>query len=54
MGEAVSSAVAEEKDIRVKSLAVREIPRSGPPQVLIDKYGIGSKSIVEAVLNLIK
>jgi transketolase len=31
-------------------LAVREIPRSGPPDVLIDKYGISAKAIVAAVL----
>ncbi|XP_054160793.1 transketolase-like [Oppia nitens] len=50
LGEAVSSALVSE-NIKIKILAVRDIPRSGPPQDLIDKYGIGSKSIVEAVLN---
>lgn len=50
LGEAVSSALAND-NIRVKSLAVREVPRSGPPKALIDKYGIGAKAIVEAVLN---
>ncbi|CAG2110780.1 unnamed protein product [Medioppia subpectinata] len=50
LGEAVASAVASE-NIRVQILAVRDIPRSGPPQALIDMFGIGSKSIVNAVLN---
>jgi transketolase len=50
LGEAVASALGND-NIRVKILAVRDIPRSGPPKALIDKYGIGSKAIVEAVLN---
>ena len=47
------SAVALEKDITVKKLAVTEVPRSGPPTVLLDKYGISAKSIVKAVQELI-
>lgn len=54
LGEAVSSAVADVSNIIVKSLAVREIPRSGPPTVLIEKYGIGANSIVKAVLEILK
>ena len=50
LGEAVASSLAND-NIRVKILAVREVPRSGPPKALIDKYGIGAKAIVEAVLN---
>lgn len=50
LGEAVTSALANDA-VRVKILAVRDIPRSGPPNALIDKYGIGAKAIVEAVLN---
>lgn len=54
LGEAVAGALSEEKDIQVRRLAVKEIPRSGPPQALIDKYGIGAKAIVEAVLKFVK
>jgi transketolase len=48
LGDAVSEAVWDQ-GFRVKRLAVREIPRSGPPEVLIDKYGISARAIVEAV-----
>ena len=51
LGEAVASALASDANIKVKILAVRDIPRSGPPKDLIEKYGIGAKAIVEAVLN---
>jgi len=30
-------------------LAVREIPHSGPPDALLEKYGISANRIVEAV-----
>jgi transketolase len=49
IGDAVSEAVWDQ-GFRVQRLAVREIPRSGPPDVLLDKYGISSKAIVTAVL----
>jgi transketolase len=47
LGDAVLNAVGN-KAVVVK-LAVREIPRSGPPEALLDKYGISSKHIAEAV-----
>jgi len=50
IGDAVSEAVWDQ-GFRVQRLAVREIPRSGPPEVLLDKYGISAKSIVAAVLQ---
>ncbi|KAJ9589195.1 hypothetical protein L9F63_028020, partial [Diploptera punctata] len=43
VGEAVLSAVALEKNIIVKKLAVQEVPRSGPPTVLLEKYGISGQ-----------
>jgi transketolase len=33
---------------------VREIPRSGTPQELIDHYGISARAIVDAVKALVK
>ncbi|KAK7791039.1 hypothetical protein R5R35_006842 [Gryllus longicercus] len=54
LGEAVMSAVAGETGIVVRQLAVKELPRSGPPTVLLDRYGISSKSIVAAVKAMLK
>jgi transketolase len=48
LGDAVAEAVWDQW-FKVQRLAVREIPRSGPPDVLIDKYGISARAIVEAV-----
>ena len=48
LGDAVSSAVWDQ-GFRIKRLAVREIPRSGQPEELLDRYGISSRSIVAAV-----
>jgi transketolase len=51
IGDAVSEAVASE-GITLRRLAVREIPRSGTPEEMLDKFGISAKQIVEAVLAL--
>jgi len=48
LGDAVSDAVASH-GISVRRLAVREVPRSGPSAELIDRFGISSRQIVEAV-----
>jgi hypothetical protein len=32
---------------------VREIARSGPPKVLLDKYGISARHVVKAVKALL-
>ncbi|CAD5115749.1 DgyrCDS4694 [Dimorphilus gyrociliatus] len=47
IGEAVASALAEERDVLVKVLAVTALPRSGKPEELLDKYGISSRCIVD-------
>jgi len=47
LGDAVLEVVGNQAS--VIRLAVREIPRSGPPEVLMDKYGISSNHIVAAV-----
>lgn len=54
LGEAVLSAVAEQRNVIVKHLGVEEVPRSGPPTVLIDMYGISARCIVAAVNDVIK
>ncbi len=51
LGDAVSEAVWDQ-GFRVKRLAVREIPRSGQPDELLDRYGISARSIVNAVNEL--
>jgi transketolase len=35
--------------LTVTRLAVREIPRSGKPEELLDRFGISARHIVEAV-----
>jgi len=48
LGDAVAEAIAPAGFV-VHRLAVREIPRSGQPDELIDKFGISARHIVEAV-----
>jgi transketolase len=50
LGDAVSEAVWDQ-GFRVKRLAVREIPRSGEPDELLDRYGISARAIIEAAKN---
>src|SRR6059036_1833348 len=47
LGDAVLNAVGNQA--KVVKLAVREIPHSGPPDALLEKYGIGANRIVETV-----
>ncbi len=51
LGDAVSEAVASAGFV-VHRLAVREVPRSGQPDELIDRYGISARHIVHAVREL--
>ena len=51
--EAVCSAVASE-GVKVHSLAVKEVPRSGTPDELVAKYKIDTNAIVEKVIELTK
>lgn len=50
LGDAVARAVSA-AGATVTRLAVREIPRSGKPEELIDLYGISARHIVSAVLS---
>ena len=49
IGDAVATAVAGH-GFTVTRLAVSEIPRSGTPEQLVDRYGISARHIVAAVL----
>ena len=51
IGDAVSEAVAAAGFV-VRRLAVREIPRSGQPDELVDRYGISARHIVDAVRQI--
>lgn len=53
LGDAVAGALSEERDICIKKLAVSEVPRSGKPAELMDKYGISAACIVKAVQSMI-
>jgi transketolase len=48
IGDAVAEAVAG-RGFTVTRLAVSEIPRSGTPEQLVDRYGISARHIAEAV-----
>ena len=52
IGDAVAEAVAGE-GIAVQRLAVREIPRSGKPEEMLEKFGIGAKQIINACQSLV-
>lgn len=53
LGEAVKTAVAMQKNIIVKHLAVCELPKSGSANELLAKYGICSEHIASAALQLV-
>ena len=50
LGDAVARAVAS-AGLTVTRLAVTEIPRSGKPDELVDKFGISARHIVNAVMG---
>ena len=52
LGDAVLDALATE-GIRVHKLAVRELPRSGKPQELLDRFGISAQHIAAKVLKVV-
>ena len=52
LGDAVSEAVAEHA-ITVCRLAVREVPRSGKPAELLERYGISAGQIAATVRRLV-
>ncbi|MBI1737391.1 MAG: transketolase [Candidatus Rokubacteria bacterium] len=53
LGSAVLEAVGD-RGIRVHRLAVREIPRSGPPRKLLERHGIGRAAIVARVKSILE
>jgi len=51
LGEAVALALAGKAEII--NLAVKELPRSGTPEQLMEKYGINARHIKKAVKSLV-
>jgi transketolase len=51
LGEAVAAALAGK--VALKHLCVRELPRSGKPEELLEMYGISASHIVRAVRELV-
>lgn len=52
IGDAVTAAVNTE-GVKVHKMAVTEIPHSGKPEQLLDRYGISARHIVEKVKKLV-
>ena len=52
IGDAVAHVLAQAPGSKLRHLCVRSIPRSGPPSVLLDVFGISAKSIAKAVREL--
>lgn len=52
LGAAVLEAVGD-AGVRVHRLAVREVPRSGSPQQLLERYGIGRGAIARAAERIV-
>jgi transketolase len=52
LGDAVSSILKNHTEM--VHLAVKELPRSGQPDELLEKYGISARHIQDAVKSLIK
>ena len=52
LGDAVAAAIAPAGYV-VHRLAVREIPRSGKPEELLEHFGVGAANIVAAVKSLV-
>lgn len=54
LGEAVMAALADQRNVVIKHLAVPNIPRSGPPAVLVDMFGIQFKHVIKAVEEIMQ
>lgn len=49
----MAAAMVGERGIKVKSLAVSGVPRSGKPTELLKLFGIDKDAIVEAVKSMV-
>jgi len=53
LGDAVAAVTSTHGGLVLHKLAVTGMPRSGPPEVLLDAFGISSKHIVATVKNIV-
>ena len=53
LGEAVMAALADQCNIKIIHLGVREVARSGKSAELLSKYGIDAQNIADSVLKLV-
>jgi transketolase len=53
LGDAVAGELADEPGLLVYKLGITEIPHSGEPEELLDRYGISAKHIAEKVKKII-
>ncbi|MCS6911645.1 MAG: transketolase [Myxococcales bacterium] len=54
LGDAVLAALAEVEGVRVRRLAVTELPHSGRPEELLDLYGLSAAKIAAAVRGFLQ
>jgi len=52
IGDAVAEVICDKRDFVLRKQCVREVPRSGPPMVLLEKYGIGTNCIMKGVEDM--
>jgi len=52
IGDAVAEVICDKRDFVLRKQCVREVPRSGPPMVLLEKYGIGTNAIMKGVEDM--
>lgn len=50
---AVSSALGDENELQIVGLGIKEVPRSGKPNQLIEYFGIDSKAIAKKIKEII-
>lgn len=53
IGDAVAGELADEPGITIHKIAVRELPRSGKPEELLDRFGISASHIVAKVKEIL-
>ena len=53
LGDAVGEVLAETGGARLRKLAVRELPHSGRPEELLDRYGLSGEKIAQAVRDFV-
>jgi transketolase len=54
LGDAVLEVFSESGNVRIRKIAVTELPHSGKPEELLDLYGLSARRIAEAVRAFVK